>query len=113
MRITLFEETIIRNRVNYLFENYREQIDTLIENVFVNYFQVTNLNKEEAFYFFKIYFHRLILNEAIEIVLSGQQGHYNVLMAVFSLLSDEEKIIDHFFTESVLNAFCAYIMHKK
>lgn len=103
--LTIFEEPILAKQINNLFYGAEEKIKARVDYI-VKFFELESTNElsyDNISFFFKCYFFKLILNEAVEITFAGQ-GNYDILSNILSLLS-EEKLETAIMGEPMFDAF--------
>ncbi len=103
--LTIFDEPVLKEKVTHLFNGSEEKIKTRVNEIlaFLEEDSTDELSYDNIIFLFKVYFYKLILNEAVEITFSGQ-GNYDALSNILSLLS-EEKLENAIMGEPMINAF--------
>lgn len=103
--ITIFDEPVLAERVNNLFngaeDKMKERINEIIK--FLGVDSTDELSYDNIVFLFKDFFFKLILNEAVEITFAGQ-GNYDILSNILSLLS-EEKLENAIMGKPMVDAF--------
>jgi hypothetical protein len=107
--LTIFDEPVLKSRVTYLFNDADEKIKARINEIvtFLKLESTSELSYDNIAFFFKMYFYKLILNEAVEMTFSGE-GNYDALSNVLSLLS-EEKMESAIMGKPMIDAFTKVI----
>lgn len=103
--LTIFDEPCLKERVNQLFDSMEQETRQRVSEIikFLNLDSTDELSYDNIAFLFKIYFYKLILNEAVEMTFSGV-GKYNVLTNILSLLS-EEKLRNAIMGKPMIDAF--------
>lgn len=89
--LTIFDEPILQKKVNHLFNDSEEKLKSRINEIieFLKSDSIEQFSYDNITFLFKGYFYKMILNESIETTFS-QQGNYDVLSNILSLLSEEK-----------------------
>ena len=88
--LTIFDEPSLKKQANQVFEGAAERIKARVEEIleFLGAEYTAQLSLDNITFLFKAYFYKFILNEAVEVTLT-EQGKYNILSNILSLLSEE------------------------
>ncbi len=103
--LTIFDEPVLQEKVNQLFNGAEEKLKARVNEIvtFLESESTDELSYENISFFFKGYFFKLVLNEAIDITFA-EQGKYDIVANILSLLS-EEKIENAIMGEPMIDAF--------
>ena len=108
--LTIFDEPALTEQVTHLFNGSEEKIKARVNEIlafigadFLRGDSTHELSYDNIVLLFKVYFYKLVLNEAVEMTFSGR-GNYDALSNILSLLS-EEKLEDAIMGEPMIDAF--------
>lgn len=103
--LTIFNEPVLQSQVTHLFNGAEEKIKARVNEIitFLELDSTNELSYDNIAFLFKVYFYKLILNEAVELTFSGR-GNYDALTNILSLLS-EEKLENAIMGEPMVDAF--------
>lgn len=103
--LTIFNEPVLQSQVTHLFNGAEEKIKARVNEIvtFLELDSTNELSYDNIAFLFKVYFYKLILNEAVEMTFSGQ-GKYDALANILSLLS-EEKLENAIMGKPMIDAF--------
>lgn len=103
--LTIFNEPVLQSQVTHLFNGAEEKIKARVNEIitFLELDSTNELSYDNIAFLFKVYFYKLILNEAVELTFSGR-GNYDALTNILSLLS-EEKLENAIMGEPMIDAF--------
>ena len=108
----IFDEPTLAKQVCSLFNESEKKVKARVDEIakFLNLEAVSEISYEDIVFNFKVYFFKLILNEAVEIVFSGQEK-YDILTIIYSLLS-KEKLETAIMGKPMIDAFSRAIRSK-
>lgn len=103
--LTIFDVPVLQIQVSSLFNGAEEKIKARVDEIvkFLELDSINELSHDNILFLFKVYFYKLILNEAVEMTFSGQ-GTYDVIDNILSLLS-EEKLENAIMGKPMIDAF--------
>ena len=108
----IFDEPTLAKKVDSLFNGSEKKIKARVDEItkFLDLEDVCEIPYEDIVFNFKVYFFKLILNEAVERAFSGQEK-YDILAIIYSLLS-KEKIETAIMGKPMIDAFSKAIRSK-
>jgi len=103
--LTIFDEPVLAEKVANLFNGAEEKIKARFNEIiiFLESDSTDELSYSNITFIFKVYFYKMILNEAVEMTFS-KQGKYDILSNILSLLT-EEKLETAIMGEPMIDAF--------
>lgn len=87
---TIFEKPALKKHVSKLFDSNEEKIKTRINEIltFLGSDYAEKLSSDKIAFFFKGYFYKVILNEAVKMTFS-EEANFDALENIISLLTNE------------------------
>ena len=103
--ITIFEKPVLKVLVSNLFDSNEEKIKSRVNEIltFIGSDYIEKLSSDEIVFFFKGYFYKLILNEAVKMTFS-EEANFDALKNIKSLLTNE-KLENAIMGEPMIEAF--------
>lgn len=103
--ITIFEKPVLKEHVSKLFNDNEEKIKSRVNEIltFIGSDYIEKLSYEEIVFFFKGYFYKLVLNEAVKMTFS-EESNFDALGNITSLLTNE-KLKNAIMGEPMVDAF--------
>lgn len=102
---TIFQKPVLKEHVSKLFDSNEEKIKTRINEIltFLGSDYSEKLSSDEIEFFFKGYFYKVVLNEAVKMTFS-EEANFDALGNIISLLTNE-KLKNAIMGEPMIDAF--------